>query len=118
VGGGPPIVKRAGVGEGEGTGADRHQTGTALGGVADSRERFFGRGREECRVAGENDRVGPRQRLDPGLRRHREARGGGDGIAVERAGRELIQRLTTRSRRQRKGLGGSGEVEGDQPRKT
>ena len=63
VGGRAAAVEQAGVGEREGAGADREQPRAAAGGGAQRRQRLLRRRLEDAGVAGDDDGVGPPQRL-------------------------------------------------------
>ena len=102
------------MGEREGAGADREHAGAARGGGAQRRQRRLRRRLEDAGVAGDDDRVGPAQRLEAGLRGDPEAAGRAHRGAVERAGRELVERLAAGRGAQREGLRRRREVEGDE----
>ncbi len=114
VSGGAAAVENTGVGEREGAGADRHQAPAAASDRTDRLQCLLRRGSEDPCVAGEDDGVGPSQRLEPGAGADREAAGGSDRPPVDRAGLHLVERLAPRVRGEHEDLGRGGEVEGDE----
>ena len=114
VGGGAATVEQAGVGEREGAGADREHAGAAAAGGAQGGQGLRGRRLEQGGVAGDDDRVGPAQGAEPGLRADPEAAGGADLGPADRAGREPVQRLAARPGRQPERLRRRRQVEGDE----
>ena len=114
------------MGEREGAGADRDHPGAAARRPrAAPSSASSGGGVEDAGVAGDDDRVGPPQRLEAGLRgRPRSRSSSRTGPPSERAGRELVERLAVgprpparrpapaRSGRRRRGRRGRGRPRG------
>ena len=112
MGSGAPAVEQARVGERERAGADRCHAGAASGSGAQRVEHGVRRRVEDLDVAGNEDRVGSRDRLQPRDAADRKAGGGGDAPRPRGTGLELVQRPVIRPG-EREHLGGNGEVERD-----
>ena len=115
VGGRPPAVEQARVGERKGPGADRDRAGAAAVGAAQGLQRLSRRRVEDPPVGGDDDRVRGLEGGEVPLGDDREAAPRADCSARGRAGRELIERLPVGPAGGREGVRGIGEVEGDDP---